>query len=1373
MTLSGGLIGNEALGAVVFTAPATFGSGGAVTEDFGAGNDIGYAITTDGNFLYVTGERTAGGTVGGNALYTVAYDVVTGNIVWATTTDLTSANDLALAIATDGERVYVTGACNTGCLGAGSVAAYTMALDPKTGARLWATTSNQSAGQDIAYGIESDGTRVFVTTYCSGCGSLGSGSYHTIAYQAATGAQLWATTTDPSAGDDVVTSLTTDGNRVYVTGSCATCGTGGSMYTVAYDSVTGVTLWVTSTNPSAGDDTATDIAVANGLVYIVGFCQSCGPGSTYDVYLAALNPATGAVVWTTTSDDTYSNPIGSNLVVDADTVYVSGYCNGCGAVGSYAILTFAFDAHTGTPGWSTTHDPTSGVDIPRGITKTADTLYTTGYCSSCGVPGGTAYYTFAQSAVDGSLMDGTQNATFANNASTSAMTITSSSSVTATNPLTTSTFINNGSFVAPTTHTLLGSYTNTGSVDYSDSLVTMSSNIRDYFAGVSTTPTASIRASAIVGTTLYLGQDEYAGTCNTATGVGCELLVYDISSTTNPVFAAAREAGVNGEGSYIWTMTTVGSTLYIGVWDQYNGTCNTATGQSCELLIYNIASTTNPILVGGREAGIGSAGEDVLELAALGTTLYVGRGAYVGTCNTATGQYCELLIYNIASTTNPILVGGRETGSGSEGSFVTALTTFGTTLYVGRAAYTGTCNIATGQYCELLVYNVASTTNPVFTAGREAGTGSGGGDLQALTTFGTTLYAGRSAYTGTCNTSTGEFCELLVYSLASTTSPVFAAGREAGVGANGALVRTLSTIGSTLYLGRAAYTGACVTSTGVGCELLVYNVASTTNPVFTTGRESGSGSSGSEIITFASTPDDTSMYVGRFSAGITCVPTTGENCELLLYTFAPSLSGTMTGTNAFNDFSVAAGAVRFTDSASTTGTMSMAPGTTATFNASSTYTFQDIDWEGTAGMPIILQSSASGTPWYLDVPGSQVSVSYLDVSDSNATLTEGGILASTSTDSGRNTNWCFGACFEQSNMTLTNHTAGTISNTFSFANKTDEELFTFRLEPEESTDVTELTLSVLGINDLDIGDLTDWRLYVDTDNDKDLDGGDTQVGGAGSFDFSGNSGSVTFTTPFTVATATNFIVTADLTSINNNASVGLWVLPAGITAVTTQGAGAVQVSGATTRVSHNRSNRGAGGSSARFGGDAPPGAGIVSGGGPGGDSGNNPIGQVPDGDNIAPDPNFFRPTGHSGSWNNGGNALLSDGVRAQAPSITTHTFSGFGFAIPSSNTITGIEVKLDSRYTSQAGTISVDISWNNGSNYSSTRTTPTLLATDAVYTVGSITDMWDRTWSPSEFNDGSLLVRVTANVSLLELDGIEFRVYHQATGGGAGGGGAF
>ncbi len=196
----------------------------------------------------------------------------------------------------------------------------------------------------------------------------------------------------------------------------------------------------------------------------------------------------------------------------------------------------------------------------------------------------------------------------------------------------------------------------------------------------------------------------------------------------------------------------------------------------------------------------------------------------------------------------------------------------------------------------------------------------------------------------------------------------------------------------------------------------------------------------------------------------------------------------------------------------------------------------------------------------------------------------------------------------------------------------------------------------------------------------------------------------------------------------------------------------------------------AGGTDASIGGNAPSGQGVRSG---GGSSGGGGVGETPDGDNIAPDPNFFRPTANSegGIWSNPSLALNSDGLRAVANNNGSFTVYNFDFNIPSTNTVNGIEVKVDTSDASDPHTLTIELSWNGGSSYSDSYVTPSLPDTDVVYSFGGPSDTWGRSWTPSEFGNENFEVRLTSSGSYVQVDGIEVRVYHQATGGGGGGGG--
>jgi hypothetical protein len=330
---------------------------------------------------------------------------------------------------------------------------------------------------------------------------------------------------------------------------------------------------------------------------------------------------------------------------------------------------------------------------------------------------------------------------------------------------------------------------------------------------------------------------------------------------------------------------------------------------------------------------------------------------------------------------------------------------------------------------------------------------------------------------------------------------------------------------------------------------------------------------------------------------------------------------------------------------------------------------------------------------------------------------------------------------------LAQHDSGQVNNAFNFQNKTDEEIYAFKMSPDGGdATIAEIVFTLSGIKKLESDTFANPKLYRDHDNDGVYDAGsDEQVGGAGVVSFSGQDGTITFSTSFQSTTSQNYIMVSDINAPPKGTFVTIDLTPAGVD---------VGGTGSVSSRQHYRNNRGGGGLGGSGGGigDPPPAGG---------------------GELIGSDPNYKRPSSNSGSWTNAANAYdQTDGTYATDNAGATNNYGTLGYNIPGSNQIDGIEVKLEISGTTAAGDISVDLSWNNGSNWTSTKTTPTLTGTDTVVTLGGTSDTWGRAWATSETADGTFLVRVTGNPSsnTVQIDEIQVRIYHAASGGGSGGG---
>ena len=85
--------------------------------------------------------------------------------------------------------------------------------------------------------------------------------------------------------------------------------------------------------------------------------------------------------------------------------------------------------------------------------------------------------------------------------------------------------------------------------------------------------------------------------------------------------------------------------------------------------------------------------------------------------------------------------------------------------------------------------------------------------------------------------------------------------------------------------------------------------------------------------------------------------------------------------------------------------------------------------------------------------------------------------------------------------------------------------------------------------------------------------------------------------------------------------------------------------------------------------------------------------------------------------------------------------------------------------TSSSPKVCVQLSWDGGTTWTSTRSTPTLGTSMGTFMLGSATDTWGRSWTTGNLSDANFRVRVI-NVSRsssrdFSLDWIAVRAYYQ------------
>jgi WD40 repeat protein len=200
----------------------------------------------------------------GMDLVVLAYDAQQGNQLWLTRYDNPSGGQdsssqfvSALEVSPDGTRLFVIG--NSGGPGAG-VDYLTLAVDAVSGAVQWEARYDGPVGgadQAWAVGLSPDASRVYVTGESVGATSTDAA---TVAYDAGSGQQLWEARYDgPAQAWDrgMALAVASGGRQIIIGGQSNIMGVlfgfKGDMVTIAYDGATGDEMWNETYNGPIGD----------------------------------------------------------------------------------------------------------------------------------------------------------------------------------------------------------------------------------------------------------------------------------------------------------------------------------------------------------------------------------------------------------------------------------------------------------------------------------------------------------------------------------------------------------------------------------------------------------------------------------------------------------------------------------------------------------------------------------------------------------------------------------------------------------------------------------------------------------------------------------------------------------------------------------------------------------------------------------------------------------------------------------------------------------------------------------------------------------------------------------------------------------------
>ncbi len=358
---------SAATGAQLWAAPY---NGSANSRDIAKA----VAVSPDGGTVFVTGISDAG-TGFGFDYATVAYRASDGKQLWAARFNGPFSGDdetSALSVARDGGAVFVTG---TGAVALTKWTLTTVAYRASDGAQLWVRSF--APGNDLGGAIVSPGgNRVFVTGHVTS--KAHTGQYGTVAYNATTGAQLWARRFAGLGGKSIAASP--DGTRVYVTGESHT-----HYGTLAYSARTGAQLWARF----YGVDGANSVAVSpGGTVLVTGM-------NNRDYGTVAYSPA-GTQLWARryNSQDDDMDIAYSVAAPGNGKVYVTGTTHFSVFLNSDDYATIAYNVFTGARLWVRPYNgPGNGDDAAYSVAARAGRVFVTG--ASEGTTSGSDWATIA------------------------------------------------------------------------------------------------------------------------------------------------------------------------------------------------------------------------------------------------------------------------------------------------------------------------------------------------------------------------------------------------------------------------------------------------------------------------------------------------------------------------------------------------------------------------------------------------------------------------------------------------------------------------------------------------------------------------------------------------------------------------------------------------------------------------------------------------------------------------------------------------------------------------------------------------------------------------------------------------------------------
>jgi hypothetical protein len=136
-----------------------------------------------------------------------------------------------------------------------------------------------------------------------------------------------------------------------------------------------------------------------------------------------------------------------------------------------------------------------------------------------------------------------------------------------------------------------------------------------------------------------------------------------------------------------------------------------------------------------------------------------------------------------------------------------------------------------------------------------------------------------------------------------------------------------------------------------------------------------------------------------------------------------------------------------------------------------------------------------------------------------------------------------------------------------------------------------------------------------------------------------------------------------------------------------------------------------------------------------------------------------------GGWGSWTVARLATDNNARGDTVNNDVYASlwtFGFGIPGSSAIDGIEVELQGKNRIVAAVdYAIELSWDGGTNWTTAKTDSFTSTSEAIDTLGGSSDTWGRTWSDTEFSDANFKLRIKkTSGDKIQVDYIWVKVYY-------------